>query len=210
MKTGILGGTFDPIHNGHLYLAKKAHDAFDLDRVWLMPANTPYFKTREGHRVTAAELRLEMTRLAAGTLPYTEASDFELQCEGNTYTSDTISRLSELYPEDSFYFIMGADSLYKLDTWYKPEVLLKKAVILCADREDPEITAKLSEVISSLESRFASVSPDIRRIECNTVDISSTEIRSLIEKGEDVSQLLPESVYDFIKERGLYRPDTIL
>ena len=204
MKKGILGGTFDPIHNGHLYLAENAYREFGLDLVFLMPANVPYFKTVTGH-VTDASLRLEMTKLAAGEKPFLRVSDFELMREGNTYTAVTLESLKALHPEDELYFIMGADSLYKIEKWYKPEIIFSNAVILCAGRSDEAAEISLDEKITQLKEKFSESKPDIRKMSCGNIDISSTMIREMISKGEDISSMVPRSVEKYILKKGLYR-----
>ena len=209
MKKGILGGTFDPIHNGHIYLAENAYREFSLDMVLLMPANVPYFKTAL-HKVTDASLRLKMTELAVEDIDYMKASSFELGIKGNTYTSDTILRLKKEYPDDEFYFIMGADSLFKLESWRRPDILLKNAVILCAGREQASDEVSLEEEISRLKDKYRALKPDIRPMSCENIDISSTEIRELLNSGGDASGLLPDKVLEFIKKNSLYKTCNIL
>ena len=204
MKKGILGGTFDPIHNGQLYLAENAYREFGLDLVFLMPANVPYFKTVTGH-VTDASLRLEMTRLAAGERPFLRVSDFELMREGNTYTAVTLESLKAMHPEDELYFIMGADSLYKIEKWYKPEIIFGNAVILCAGRSDDAAEISLDEKIRQLKEKFSESKPDIRKMNCGNIDISSTMIREMVSRGEDISAMVPRSVEKYILKKGLYR-----
>lgn len=134
MKIGVLGGTFDPIHRAHLAIAECALREYGLDEVWFMPAGDPYFK--EGSSVTEPKLRLAMTRtcIEAYGEPRFRCSDFEIRDRERTYTAETFRKLHELYPEDLFYLIMGLDSLEALSKWYRPELLLQNAVILCALR----------------------------------------------------------------------------
>ena len=110
-KIGILGGTFDPIHNGHLRLGREAYEQFGLDAVWFMPTGNPPHK--KDHKITEGEMREHMVKLAIADTPYFLYSDFELRRRGNTYTAQTLSLLREEYREDTFYFIIGADSLYQ-------------------------------------------------------------------------------------------------
>lgn len=204
MKRGILGGTFDPVHNGHLYLAENAYREFGLDVVFLMPANVPYFKTVTGH-VTDANIRLEMAELAACEKPFLKVSGFELLREGNTYTAVTLESLKEMYPEDKLYFIMGADSLYKIEKWYKPEIIFKNAVILCAGRAEEAAEINIDEKICQLKNKFRDSEPDIRRMTCSNINISSTMIREMVSSGKDISGLVPESIKNYINEKRLYR-----
>ena len=129
---GILGGTFDPIHKAHLALGRQAYEQFHLDAVWFMPSNHPPHK--KDHSVTAGEIRREMVSLAVRGIPGFVCSDFELRREGNTYTAKTLSLLSKEFPGDRFYFIIGADSLYEIESWYHPETVMALAVLLVAVR----------------------------------------------------------------------------
>ena len=131
-KIGILGGTFDPIHNGHLALGKQAYEQFSLDEIWFMPSGHPPHK--KGRLVTEGKEREDMVKLAIASVPYFVYSDFELKREGNTYTAQTLSLLKEVYPQHEFYFIIGADSLYEIEQWYHPEMVMKQAVLLVAAR----------------------------------------------------------------------------
>ena len=195
-----MGGTFDPIHKGHLYIADSALKEYGLDRIWLMPAGDPYFK--KDSNVTPAAVRLELTTECAKQLgSQYEVSDFEVKKSGSTYTAETLVSLNELYPEHEFYFIVGADSLMSLDNWYHPEIILANAVLLCAGRDNVDIESKSAELMS----KYASSGADIRLIHINEMDISSTEVRSMVRNGEDISAYVTEPVEDFIKEHGLYR-----
>ena len=125
-KIGIMGGTFDPIHSGHLMLGKQAYEEYDLDCVWYMPSRQPPHK--KDHGITPAALRLEMVNLAVERTPFFSCSDFELRRkDGNTYTADTLRLLKEEYPDTEFYFIVGADSIFDIEKWYHPELVMKLA-----------------------------------------------------------------------------------
>lgn len=136
MRIGVLGGTFDPIHRAHLTIAACALREYGLDEVWFMPAGDPYFK--EGSPVTGPGLRLAMTKACIDAFgePRFRCSDFEIRDRERTYTAETFRKLHELYPGDRFYLIMGLDSLEALPKWYRPELLLQNAVILCALRRE--------------------------------------------------------------------------
>ena len=132
-KIGIMGGTFDPIHSGHLMLGKQAYEEYDLDCVWYMPSRQPPHK--KDRHITSPADRLEMVRLAVESTPFFSCSDFELcRTEENTYTADTLLLLKQAYPDTEFYFIVGADSIFDIEKWYHPEIVMKNAVILAADR----------------------------------------------------------------------------
>lgn len=138
-KIGIMGGTFDPIHNGHLQIAACAKREYQLSELWFIPAGDPYFKA--GKQVTAPAVRLRMTELAVSPHPDFSCSDIELRRSGPTYTSETLAALQALYPSYSFYFIIGADSLFQLESWHAPEQLFRSAVILCAGRPEESTQA---------------------------------------------------------------------
>ena len=216
MKIGVLGGTFDPIHKGHLAIARAAMAEYRLDKMWFMPAGDPYFK--EGSGVSSPEIRLGMTRACLDAFPdFFECSDFEISDREKTYSAITFDRLKRLYPEDRFYFVMGLDSLKSLHSWYRPELLLRSAVILCAARPEArdddtgaasgisgELKA-LHEAAEDLRETFASEKPDIRIIHTPMRDISSTQIREMVSRGEDISALVTEEVRSYIEAHGLYR-----
>ena len=129
-RIGIMGGTFDPIHNGHLAVGRQAYREYQLDEVWFMPSGHPPHK--KDHAVTDAADRCAMTRLAIRNDPYFRFSDFEVRREGNTYTAQTLTLLRRQYPDVRFYFIIGADSLFEIESWYMPEKIMEQAVILVA------------------------------------------------------------------------------
>lgn len=202
-RIGIMGGTFDPIHIGHLMLGRQAFYEYQLDQVWYMPSRQPPHK--KDHRVTSSEERLEMVALAIQEFPYFILSDFELKrTQGNTYTSDTLELLKEIYPDTEFFFIVGADSLYDMEQWHHPEIVLNLAIILVAEREDPrnatyQIT--LETQINYLREKYKA---RIYQLHCKEITIASEEIRSLIENGQSVEDLLPEAVEVYIKKHRLY------
>lgn len=197
-KVGILGGSFDPIHNGHLAIAKSAYTDFSLDEIWLMPAG--HSPNKRETQMTSAELRLQMTKLAAKMYQNFKASDFEVKLEGTSYTYRTLERLKELYPQIQFFFIMGADSLDYFDTWVHPELICRYATILVAVRDDFS-RKHLETKIAQIQTLF---SADIQILSIGKKNISSHEIREKIALKEDVSELLPQSIIQFIQKNGLY------
>jgi len=198
-KIGILGGTFDPIHYGHLLLAENAKESFELDKVIFIPAGDPYFKSSQP--ITCDEYRGEMTKLAIQGNEKFDFSDIELRREGDTYTVDTLRRLKEENPEAQFFFIVGSDTFFQMERWYKPDEIFKMATIVVAARnavgEDVRSHAEyINEKYEGADVRF--------QITVN-VDISSTLIRKLVSMDRSVKYLLPDAVVDFIKEKNLYR-----
>jgi len=198
MKIGILGGTFDPIHNAHIELALSALSSLSLDRVVFMPAGTPYFK----NGVTPKVHRGNMVELGIRGYDRFEYSDLELRQEGNTYTAETLKTLKGQHPENTYYFLMGADCLEEIITWRTPEEIFRNAVIVgCARREgsdpsDPEASAAI------LRARWGA---DVRILEWKGPDVSSTKIREAVKSG-DYAVPVPASVLAYIRENGIYSP----
>lgn len=141
-RIGIMGGTFDPIHIGHLILAEKAYEELDLDEVWFMPSGNPPHKQNRAGRASDKQ-RVEMVRRAIADNPHFRLSTEEMHPEGYTYTYETLERLHEKYPDYIYYFIIGADSLYDFDMWRRPDRICKAASLLVATRNDvPEESLK--------------------------------------------------------------------
>ncbi|ETP73796.1 nicotinate/nicotinamide nucleotide adenylyltransferase [Lachnospiraceae bacterium JC7] len=199
-KVGIMGGTFDPIHNAHLALGECARIQLKLDEVWFMPAKDPYFKKKKN--VTPARFRAEMTSLAVFGREGFEMSDFELLRDGETYTAETLEKLNELYPDIHFYFIVGSDSMYQIETWWRPETIMKLATLVVAEREYPERQRSFMDQVAYLSEKFGA---DIRVLDFEESDISSTMIREMAARGEDISGLVPEAVALYIGKHGLYK-----
>lgn len=202
-KIGILGGSFDPIHNGHLAIAQSAYQDFQLDEVWLIPAG--HSPNKESSKMTSAEIRFQMTELAVLPYDHLKASDIELTLKETSYTYRTLELLKISYPNYEFFFIMGADSLDYFEKWYHPERICQCAVILVAVRD--EFSQKqVSEKIKEISTLFPA---DIRILSIGRVDISSSEIRKQIAAHKDVSDKLPNAVWEFIKEQKLYQTNEL-
>ena len=150
-RIGIMGGTFDPIHNGHLAVGRQAYREYQLDEVWVIPSGQPTHK--KDHAVTDAADRCAMRWLAIRNDPYFRFSDFEVRREGNTYTAQTLTLLRRQYPEVRFYFIIGADSLFEIESWYMPEKIMEQAVILVAGRGYSRAKRSLEDQIRYLRDR---------------------------------------------------------
>lgn len=198
-KIGILGGTFNPIHLGHIMLAKVAYQQFQLDKVLVIPNNLPAYKDTDD--LLNSSHRSRMVQVAIKKYPYMEFSDMELERKGATYTIDTLRELSRQYPDNQFYFIMGGDSLVHLREWREYPEILKLAVILCAGRDEADITT-LDAIKNDLLQEIPGA--DIRFLDIPLMDISSTDIREHIQKKDIISQWLPYEVYQYIKEHELY------
>lgn len=197
-RIGIMGGTFDPIHNAHLALARQAHGQFSLDRVWVLPNGNPPHK-RDSDQ-TDVEHRLEMVRLAIAELPFLELCDMERSGAHCHYTFETLRRLNEGHPDTQFYFIMGADSLFDFEKWREPGLISRACILLVACRDGCG-RKRLEKKIEELEKKFGT---DIRILDTPDMEIASETIREKFAKGEDVSKLVPAAVAGYIRQMGLY------
>ena len=199
---GIMGGTFDPIHNGHLQLGQQAYQEYGLDQIWYMPSGRPPHKT--DHKVTDIKDRCEMTKLAIKQYPHFVFSDFEVNLGGNSYTARTLELLKKEYQEDTFYFIIGADSLYQIETWYHPEKVMKQTTLLVAGREYSHSHLDIDEQIAYLIRTYEA---KIYRLHCPEMDVSSAQLRDMIREGKSISRYLPPSVDEYISTHALYAGD---
>lgn len=198
-RIGIMGGTFDPIHNGHLLLGRQAYAEYGLDEIWYMPSGQPPHK--KDHKVTDSAVRLEMTRLAVADHPAFTCTDFEIRRSGNTYTSNTLELLHKEYPDTGFYFIIGADSLYEIESWHEPAHVLEQAVILAACREYEEAKRTIDQQIQYLTEKYHA---DIRKLHCEEIDISSAELRQMAARGKSLAKYVPKVVEAYIHDHHLY------
>ena len=199
-RVGIMGGTFDPIHLGHLMLGKQARDEYGMDEIWYMPSRVPPHK--KDHPITPSAQRCEMIREASRPYERFLLSEFELaRRDGNTYTADTLRLLKEAWPETEFYFILGADSVMDIEKWYRPDYVLRAVPFMVADREPAHA---LDGQIRYLEQTYGA---RFLRLHCREMDVSSADIRARLQNGEDVSSLLPASVADYIRQKRLYRAE---
>lgn len=198
-RIGILGGTFDPPHVGHLWLATLAADAMGLDRVLFMPAAQPPHK---GDRlVTRASDRLVMTRLAIAGDELFELSLIEMERPGPSYTIDSVDELLAMYgPDTTLYLIMAADSLAQIDTWREPDALLERIEWVVGPRPGTELPDR-----SALEARFGERSARIHLLEGPSLGVSASQIRRRVAAGHAIRYLVPRGVEELIIERGLYR-----
>lgn len=204
-KIGIMGGTFDPIHNGHLMLGTYAKAQFSLDEVWFMPNGNPPHKRNESITVTTSH-RVEMVRLAIADKEGFFLQPYEVESEGVHYSYLTMEHFKSVYPDTEFYFIIGADSLFTLERWKCPERLVKTCVLLAAYRDGRD-TNEMQAQITLLNQKYDA---DIQLLRTPNVDVSSTDIRKNIKIGEDISGMLPETVLQYIKEQHLYTDELTL
>ncbi len=203
MKTGILGGTFNPIHNAHLSLGKAAKEQFSLDKLIFMPAARPAYK--DPRQLVSFEDRMEMTRLAVEEVLGGEKngyflSDLEFKRPGNTYTCDTMAYMTAKEPDTEFYFIIGGDSLMWIDEWKDPADIVNKCTLIVAERGDTRmdiLKKKAEELRQSINARIEFVNYDHNFV-------SSSDIRKKIRLGELKNVALPSSVIEYIDKKELY------
>ena len=198
-KIGILGGTFNPIHNGHLALAQAAYEFCCLDKVWFMPSGVSCLKERDN--VVSDIHRLEMTKLAVQGISYFDYSDMELGQIGYTYTADTLKRLHEKYPENEFYFIMGADTFLRFPRWKDTEKIASLCTLVTVVRDDVDMQEISKQQVYVEETLHANVII----VPFRKVDVSSSIIRNKLSKGESVMGMIPENVLEYIEIQGLYK-----
>ena len=189
-RIGILGGTFNPPHMGHLLIANEVRYALGLDEVWLMPAAVPPHKNTSGD--ATAEQRLQMVKLAVDTIEGLRVSSFEIARGGVSYTFDTMSQLVKVHPGYDFHFIIGGDMIDQLPTWYRIEDLLAIVTFIGVKRPG---AANASEI-------------PIQLVETPQLDLSSTLIRQRFVEGGTVQFLVPPAVEAYIREERLYGSST--
>jgi nicotinate-nucleotide adenylyltransferase len=197
-RIGILGGTFDPPHVGHLWLATLAADAMGLERVLFMPAAQPPHK--QGRVITSAANRLLMTRLAIGSESLFELSLIEMERSGPSFTVDSVEELRVLYEGATLFLVMAADSLAQIDGWHEPDRLLSLVEWVVGPRPGIELPDR-----AALEERFGAAAGRIHLVDGPALDISSSEIRDRVAAGRPIRYLVPRVVEELISEQHLYR-----
>jgi nicotinate-nucleotide adenylyltransferase len=198
-KIGLMGGTFDPIHYGHLVAAEGARYHFGLDKVYFVPAARPPHK---GDRyISDPSHRLNMTLLATGSNPNFEVSDVEIKRRGPSYTIDTVAHFGLSRPGSAIYFITGADAVLEILTWHRVEELLDMCSFIAATRPGYRLE-NLAESLQGLPSRYIE---KIAVMEVPALAISSTDIRKRVGRGMPIKYLLPEEVEAYLYANSLYR-----
>lgn len=189
-RIGIMGGTFDPIHMTHLYMAEVVKVECCLDEVWFMPAGTPPHKM--GNVISSEEDRITMVEKAISSVPYFQLSRIECERKGPSYTVDTMKKLKQEYPESIFYFIIGADMVEYLPKWERIEELVKLVCFIGVGRPEWE------------QSQKHAFSKYVTKVEMIPSYISATAIRERKRAGKSIRFLVPEEVYSYIEEKHLY------
>ncbi|MDO4803194.1 MAG: nicotinate-nucleotide adenylyltransferase [Lachnospiraceae bacterium] len=199
-KVGIMGGTFDPIHIGHLILGENAYLQLGLDKVIFMPSgNPPHKRNRQG---SASDLqRMDMVKLAIATNTHFEISDIEMNEEGYTYTFRTLERLNADHPGTRYYFIIGADSLFDFDGWMNPQRICDACTLVVATRNHTS-NERLDEAIQHVRETY---NADIVKLDTENIDCSSRQIRSWIAEGHTVKYYVPDTVINYIGTYEVYK-----
>ena len=193
MFVGLFGGTFDPVHNGHIQAANSAHRILKLDKVIMIPAGDPYLKRTE--LVASPKERYHMVSLAIQKIPFLEVSDIEIFRSGPSYTLDTVRELKQNGHE--VIVLLGADSIIEMDKWEDPDSLHSECEVVGLTR--PGFQIDKSKPYQSRQRKYS-----LRTIEVNSPAISSTKVRNLIQNGQDVTELVPQGVNEYIQKEKLY------
>ncbi|HEU0163763.1 MAG TPA: nicotinate-nucleotide adenylyltransferase [Thermomicrobiales bacterium] len=200
-RIGIFGGTFDPIHIGHLAVAERACDELGVERVVFVPALRPPHKP---HRtISPIEDRLHMLELAIAGNSRFSWSDVDLHPDEPSYTVRMLERLGAEYPGAELYFIIGGDSLRDFDSWYQPDEILRLATLAVADRPGIQVDESIYHALPGLREKVV-------RFAAPLLEVSSTALRERVGANKSIRYLVSEPVYRYIKERELYRRDSVL
>jgi nicotinate-nucleotide adenylyltransferase len=200
LKVGIFGGTFDPIHQGHMIIAEQVMDELYLSRVVFVPGGIPPHKEASSVRASSED-RFDMVEAAVARNERFSVDRVEIDAGRPMYSVDTVRILKGRAPGDDWYFISGADEVSNLLTWKEPDLLLEEVVMVAATRPGYDL-GRLGHLESGLRN-FDRIFP----VECTRVDISATGIRRMILQGKSVRYLVPEGVYEIIRDRRLYEGD---
>lgn len=201
MNVGVLGGTFDPVHNGHLTIAEESRIRLDLDEVVLVPAGQPLLKGN--NMILAAEDRVQMIRLAIAARPFLKLSMVEIEREGASYTVDTVrGLLAQRDSGDQLFFILGWDNLARLAQWREPSRLITMCRLVAVPRPGGPLPD-----LAALETSIPGLSQRLIILDMPEVDISATEIRSRVARGLAIDHLVPRPVEEYIRQHRLYTDD---
>lgn len=198
-RIGILGGTFNPIHMGHLLMAEYAREALELDAVIFIPTGVPYMKRSK--EILPGQVRMEMLNLSIQENPYFVSSDIELQREGNTYTYETLESLKTLYPQSEFFFMVGADCLFSIENWVEPQKIFNHCTLVAANRNHI-LNEELHKQKDKLENKFHA---NVILLNFPSIDISSTDIRQRLQDNKSIRYMVPDAVLEYIYRNCLYR-----
>jgi len=195
MRIALFGGTFDPVHYGHLRLAEEAREAAALERVLFVPAYMSPFRQREP--ISLPRHRIEMTRLAVADNPAFEVSDIEIQRGGVSYTVETVAALRAHYPDAELYLILGADALQGFPNWYQAGTIAQECRLLVGVRPHHDLQAALAQLPDAIRAR-------VHPVALTPLDISASDIRQRIRTGRSIRYLTPPDVIEYIQQHRLY------
>jgi len=200
MNIGVLGGTFDPIHMGHLIVAEEVRARLDLAEVLLVPAGQPWLKLNNANAISSAEHRVAMVRLAIAGEPAFKLSTMEIDRPGPSYTVDTMAELrNQIGAEGKLYFILGWDNLNQLPRWHQPLRLVNLCHLVPVRR-----VGFVSPDLEALEAAIPGLVKSLVVLDTPQIEISASEIRARVARGLSIHQLVPEPVERYIIEHGLY------
>jgi nicotinate-nucleotide adenylyltransferase len=199
MRIGILGGTFDPIHMGHLILAEQCRDQAKLDQVWVMPSAHPPHKADQP--VTRFEQRCEMIELAIAGHPVFRVERIEKELPPPSYTAETLAELHRRHPANEFLLLMGSDQLPDLPGWYQPKRVVEQAGLVVVAR--PGVPVWTADILAKALGLDVSAI-QLGTVDCPLIEISSRELRRSIAEGKSIRYLVPRAVEEYICDRKLY------
>ncbi len=197
-KVGIMGGTFNPIHYGHLFLAENAYEQIGLDQVLFMPSKNPPHKAKP--EFISDQQRVEMISNAIIDNPHFSLSTIELEREGMTYTADTLMILTKEHPDTEYYFIVGADSLFMMQNWKDPQIIFDHSIVVAASRDNVE-KEQMHQQASYLNGIF---NANILILEMPTIQIASAVIRDRVASNKTIRYYVPDAIDAYIAKNRLY------
>lgn len=200
MRVGIMGGTFDPIHNGHLMIAEVAYSQFQLDEVWFMPNGNPPHKAKEDIGSDVSH-RVEMVKLAIKGHDGFRLEAYETERKTVSYSYATMEHFRKLYPQDNFFFIIGADSLFTIEQWVQPERIFPTCTILAAYRDEIDTPEEMQTQIEYLKQKYHA---KIELLPSPLLKISSSQIRRCCAQHKEIAGFVPYTVKEYIRKEGLY------
>lgn len=198
-RIGLMGGTFDPIHIGHLMLAECAYEQFALDKIMFLPSGNPPHKLNRTDGATDRQ-RMEMVCLAIEDNPHFELDPEEMQRAGLTYTNETLRSLKERHPDTDYYFIIGADSLLAFDTWKNPHIICQNCILLVAVRDQLTMDT-MEQKMQELRERYGA---EIHLLHTPDIAIASSSLRAWHRQNRSIRYYVPDRVLEYIKINGIY------
>ena len=201
-RIGIMGGTFDPIHIGHLMLAECAYEQFQLEQVMFLPSGNPPHKQDRSDGASDLQ-RMEMVRLAIEDNRHFSLDPEEMLRSGLTYTNETLKMLKERHPDTDYYFIIGADSLMTFDTWKNPDIICQNCILVAAVRDQLDVCT-MNRKMEELKDRYGA---RIHLLHTPDVEISSNSLRAWCRQNRSIRYYVPDRVYEYIRKNNIYVPN---